>query len=62
VFLVPQKYRFGDPALDRSHLGQGFQDRLIADAHLCLDAGEIEHRLGEGAVHVEQKCGRNRSR
>lgn len=33
---------------------EGFENGAVADAHVGLDAGEIEHWLGEGAVHVEE--------
>ncbi len=34
--------------------GEGFEDGAVADAHVGLDAREIEHGFGEGAVHVEE--------
>ena len=55
---MAMKHGLGDLPLGVIHLGQGFEDRPAADAHLRLDAGEIEKRLGEGAIHVEEDgCG-----
>ena len=39
------------------HLGQGFENRPVADAHVRLDPREVEHRLGQRPVHVEQDGG-----
>ncbi len=36
------------------HFSEGFEDGALADSHVALDAGEIEHGLGDGSIHVEE--------
>lgn len=44
----------GDLSRVLVHFGEGFEDGALADAHVTLDAGEIEHGLGNGPIHVEE--------
>jgi len=54
MILVTQQDRLGlSPKLGR-HFGQGLEDGASADAHLGLDLREIEHRLGQRAIHIEE--------
>lgn len=44
----------GGLPLHRRERSQCFEDRLIANAHFAFDGGEIQHGLGERAVHVKE--------